>query len=167
MGDSCLTCFLLDMGQMVAKNFKDAIRASRALLAYAVVSPFVHAGLALGLSWVLGLPVADAALLMVLSASASYILVPAVLRYAIPEANPAICFRAQPGADVSVELHGRHPALRERGRACAGGGMRKLTPSRPRRGSSRGSMPGRRGTSAVPPPHRARWECGAAPRDAR
>ena len=32
----------------------------------------------------------NAALLMVLSASASYIVVPAVLRYAIPEANPAI-----------------------------------------------------------------------------
>jgi hypothetical protein len=29
---------------------------------------------------------------MVLSASASYIVVPAVLRYAIPEANPAIYF---------------------------------------------------------------------------
>jgi hypothetical protein len=34
----------------------------------------------------------DTALLMVLSASASYIVVPAVLRYAIPEANPAIYF---------------------------------------------------------------------------
>jgi hypothetical protein len=29
---------------------------------------------------------------MVLSASASYIVVPAVLRYAIPEANPSIYF---------------------------------------------------------------------------
>jgi hypothetical protein len=36
------------------------------------------------------LPVADAALIMVLSASASYIVVPAVLRYAIPEANPSL-----------------------------------------------------------------------------
>ena len=36
------------------------------------------------------LPVADAVLLMVLSASASYIVVPAVLRHAMPQANPAI-----------------------------------------------------------------------------
>ena len=39
---------------------------------------------------VLQLPAADAALLMVLSASASYIVVPAVLRYAIPEAKPSL-----------------------------------------------------------------------------
>ncbi len=32
----------------------------------------------------------DTALLMVLAASASYIAVPAVVRYAIPEANPSL-----------------------------------------------------------------------------
>ena len=40
----------------------------------------------------LGLPAADAGILMVLSASASYIVVPAVLRFAIPEANPSHYF---------------------------------------------------------------------------
>ena len=52
----------------------------------------VHASLALGMAWLLALPVGDAALLMVLAASASYIAVPAVLRYAIPEANPSLYF---------------------------------------------------------------------------
>jgi hypothetical protein len=87
-----LAFFLLDMGLMVARNFRDATKASSALLAYAVLGPISHAAMALGLAWILGLPTADAALLMVLSASASYIVVPAVLRYAIPEANPAIYF---------------------------------------------------------------------------
>jgi hypothetical protein len=87
-----LAFFLLDMGLMVARNFRDAIKASSALLAYAIIGPITHATIALGLAWVLGLPAADAALLMVLSASASYIVVPAVLRYAVPEANPAIYF---------------------------------------------------------------------------
>ena len=87
-----LAFFLLDMGLMVARNFRDAIKASSALLAYAIVGPVTHATIALGLAWALGLPTADAALLMVLSASASYIVVPAVLRYAVPEANPAIYF---------------------------------------------------------------------------
>lgn len=87
-----LAFFLLDMGLMVARNFRDAVRASSALLVYAVAGPVTHAAIALGLAWILGLPTADAALLMVLSASASYIIVPAVLRYAIPEANPAIYF---------------------------------------------------------------------------
>jgi len=38
----------------------------------------------------LDLPVGNAALLMVLAASASYIAVPAVLRYAVPEASPSV-----------------------------------------------------------------------------
>ena len=85
-----LSFFLLDMGLVVARSFRGALSASPALLAYAIVAPFVHAALALGLSMLLGLALADAVLLMVLSASASYIVVPAVLRYAIPEANPAL-----------------------------------------------------------------------------
>ncbi len=87
-----LAFFLLDMGLMVARNFAQARKASPVLIAYALCGPLLHAGLALGLAWGLALPVADAALLMVLAASASYIVVPAVLRYAIPEANPALYF---------------------------------------------------------------------------
>ena len=60
------------------------------LLAYAVIGPLVHAALALALAAVLHFSVPDAAMLMVLSASASYIVVPAVLRHAIPEANPSL-----------------------------------------------------------------------------
>ena len=85
-----LAFFLLDMGLMVAKNFGAASGKSPVLFAYASIGPLVHASIALGLSILLQLPAADAALLMVLSASASYIVVPAVLRYAIPEANPSI-----------------------------------------------------------------------------
>ncbi|MBK8286784.1 MAG: sodium-dependent bicarbonate transport family permease [Ahniella sp.] len=85
-----LAFFLLDMGLMVAKSFSEVRGRSFALIAYASVAPVIHAGIALGLSPLLGLPVGDAALLMVLSASASYIVVPAVLRFAIPEANPSI-----------------------------------------------------------------------------
>jgi len=52
----------------------------------------VHAGLALLLGLALGLSAGNVALLMVLSASASYIAVPAVIRHAIPEANPSLYF---------------------------------------------------------------------------
>jgi hypothetical protein len=85
-----LAFFLLDMGLLVARNFQDARKASPVLLAYAVLGPLLHAVIALGLARLLGMPVADTALLMVLSASASYIVVPAVLRHAIPEANPSL-----------------------------------------------------------------------------
>ena len=99
-----LAFFLLDMGLLVAKNFKDAMRASKALLGYAVLSPFVHATIAFGIARLLHLPVADTALLMVLSASASYIVVPAVLRYAIPEANPAIYFGLSLGVTFPINI---------------------------------------------------------------
>jgi uncharacterized protein len=85
-----LAFFLLDMGLMVAKNFGSIRGKSPILIAYASIGPLAHASIALLLSALLQLPAADAALLMVLSASASYIVVPAVLRYAIPEANPSL-----------------------------------------------------------------------------
>ena len=87
-----LAFFLLDMGLMVARNFSEARKASPVLLAYAGLAPLLHAAIALMLASTVGMSVADTALLMVLSASASYIVVPAVLRYAIPEANPALYF---------------------------------------------------------------------------
>jgi hypothetical protein len=99
-----LAFFLLDMGLMVAKNFTDARKASPVLVGYAIIAPWLHAGLALSLAWLLSMPVADAALLMVLSASASYIVVPAVLRYAIPEANPAIYFGLSLGVTFPMNL---------------------------------------------------------------
>ena len=85
-----LMIFLFDMGIEVARQFPVARQSSRSLLAYAVCAPLAHAALALILSALLGFGVGDATLLMVLSASASYIVVPAVIRHTIPEANPAL-----------------------------------------------------------------------------
>lgn len=87
-----LAFFLLDMGLVAARNFGSLRKASPWLLAYAVCGPLVHAGIALALAAACGLSVGNGALLMVLAASASYIAVPAVLRVAIPEANPSLYF---------------------------------------------------------------------------
>ena len=87
-----LAFFLLDMGLMAARNLAQIKGKSPVLVAYAVLAPVVHASLALGLAWWLSLPVGDGALLMVLAASASYIAVPAVLRHALPEAQPSLYF---------------------------------------------------------------------------
>jgi len=87
-----LAFFLLDMGLMAARNLPQVQGKSPVLIAYAVLGPVVHASLALGLAYFLQLSAGDGALLMVLAASASYIAVPAVLRYALPEANPSLYF---------------------------------------------------------------------------
>ena len=99
-----LAFFLLDMGLMAARNLGQVKGKSPILVAYAVLAPLAHASLALGLAWVLDLPVGDAALLMVLAASASYIAVPAVLRYAIPEANPSLYFGLSLGVTFPLNI---------------------------------------------------------------
>lgn len=99
-----LAFFLLDMGLVVAKNLREMRGKAPVLLGYAMLSPFVHATLALALALVLRLPAGDAALLMVLSASASYIVVPAVLRHAVPEANPSMYLGLPIGVTFPINL---------------------------------------------------------------
>jgi hypothetical protein len=57
---------------------------------FALVTPLIGSILALFASNLFSLTVGNATLLMVLTASASYIAVPAVVKDAIPNANPAI-----------------------------------------------------------------------------
>lgn len=99
-----LAFFLLDMGLMTARNLPQLRGRSPWLLAYAVLGPLSHATLALALAWLLGVPAGDAALLMVLAASASYIAVPAVLRYALPEANPSLYFGLSLGITFPLNI---------------------------------------------------------------
>jgi hypothetical protein len=99
-----LAFFLLDMGLMAARNLSQLKDKSPLLIAYAIIGPLVHASLALTLAWLLSLPVGDATLLMVLAASASYIAVPAVLRYAIPEANPSLYFGLSLGVTFPLNI---------------------------------------------------------------
>jgi hypothetical protein len=56
------------------------------------------------LAWSLNIPQGDATLLMVLAASASYIAVPAVLRHAIPEANPSLYFGLSLGVTFPLNI---------------------------------------------------------------
>ena len=99
-----LAFFLLDMGLMAARNLPGLRGRSPVLLAYGVFAPLLHAALAWGLCRAAGLPAGDTALLMTLAASASYIAVPAVVRYAIPEANPSLYFGLSLGLTFPLNL---------------------------------------------------------------
>jgi hypothetical protein len=85
-----LAFFLLDMGLMAARNIKGLHGKPPITLIYAIASPLSHALIALALCKLIGLPLGNTILLMVLASSASYIAVPAVLRHALPEVNPAL-----------------------------------------------------------------------------
>jgi hypothetical protein len=99
-----LAFFLLDMGLTVARTLREIKGKAPVLVLYASLSPFLHAGIALLLALGLSLPPGDTALLMVLSASASYIVVPAALRYAIPEANPAVYLALPIGITFPINI---------------------------------------------------------------
>lgn len=99
-----LAFFLLDMGLLAARNLSQVRGRSPWLLAYALMAPPVHATLALGLGLLFGLPLGDTILLMVLAASASYIAVPAVLRHAIPQANPSLYFGLSLGLTFPLNI---------------------------------------------------------------
>jgi len=87
-----LAFFLLDMGLLVAARARDMKLGSAFLGGFGILMPLFNAAVALGLAMMFGLSDGDAFLLVVLAASASYIVVPAVVRYAIPEANPSLYF---------------------------------------------------------------------------
>ena len=99
-----LAFFLLDMGLTAARNFGELRGKPPFLLAYAVLGPLAHASLALALAVLAGLSPGNGALLMVLAASASYIAVPAVLRYAIPEASPSLYFGMSLGVTFPLNI---------------------------------------------------------------
>ena len=99
-----LAFFLLDMGLLTARSLPQVKGKSPWLLAYAVAAPLAHASLALCLCAMLNIPIGDAILLMVLAASASYIAVPAVMRHAVPEANPSLYFGLSLGITFPLNI---------------------------------------------------------------
>lgn len=87
-----LAFFLLEMGMMVARRVREMRGIDPFFVAFAILVPVLNASVTLLLAHGAGLPDGDALMLAVLAASASYIVVPAVVRAAIPEANPGIYF---------------------------------------------------------------------------
>ncbi|MFN5464068.1 MAG: sodium-dependent bicarbonate transport family permease [Cyanobacteriota bacterium] len=85
-----LCFFLLDMGLVAAQRLRDLRQTGPFLVAFAIAAPIVHGFVGLLIAKLLGLPQGDALLFMVLSASASYIAVPAAMRMTVPQANPSI-----------------------------------------------------------------------------
>jgi len=86
-----LCLFLLDMGLVAGRGLRSAAGVLRpGLLAFGIVMPLVGSVFGLAAGMLIGLSAGGVALFMILSASASYIAVPAAMRVALPEANPSI-----------------------------------------------------------------------------
>lgn len=87
-----LAFFLLEMGLVVSRELRQMRNVGRFLVGFGLTMPIVGASIAIAIGNLIGLAPGNAVLLAVLAGSASYIVVPAVVRYAIPEARPSRYF---------------------------------------------------------------------------
>jgi len=82
--------FLLDVGMLAAKKAGKLLEVGPKLVAFGVLAPLANAALGIALAYFLGMGRGDALLFTLLCASSSYIVVPAAMRQAVPEANPGL-----------------------------------------------------------------------------
>lgn len=85
-----LCLFLLDMGLVAARRLVQSRKITWRLVTLAIVLPLLNGTIGTFVGTFIGLDVASAAALGILTASASYIAVPAAMRLALPEADPGI-----------------------------------------------------------------------------
>jgi len=100
-----LCLFLLDMGLAAGRGLRQGWRdLEAATLAFGLYMPLIGGATAALLALALRLPPGDAALLVTLAASASYIAVPAAMRLALPEARPSIYLTLSLGVTFPFNL---------------------------------------------------------------
>jgi len=85
-----LALFLLEMGVVAGRRVGDLRKVGPFLLGFGIFVPLVNGALGVLLGKVAGLGLGGAALLGVLSSSASYIAAPAAIRMSLPDANPTL-----------------------------------------------------------------------------
>jgi uncharacterized protein len=86
-----LCLFLLDMGIIAGRGLREGRKKLTVpVVLFGLYMPLIGGALGAVASWLVGLSLGSTALMITLTASASYIAVPAALRLALPEARPAI-----------------------------------------------------------------------------
>jgi hypothetical protein len=99
-----LALFLLEMGLVAAGQVGSLRRHGLFLVAFGILFPLFGATVGASLGTLFQLSAGGATLLAVLAASASYIAVPAAMRLAVPEANPALSLTASLGVTFPFNI---------------------------------------------------------------
>jgi hypothetical protein len=117
-----LCLFLLDMGLVAGRGMREGRKAlGLGSILFGVLMPIMGSVIGLGFALALGLSMGGTVLMMVLSASASYIAVPAAMRVALPEANPSIYLTLSLGVTFPFNLTLGIPLYVVLAQALAGG----------------------------------------------
>ena len=100
-----LCLFLLDMGLVAGRGLRET-RGDLGLgaIGFGILMPLIGSAVGLAAGLLIGLSSGGVALLMTLSASASYIAVPAAMRVALPEARPSIYLTLSLGVTFPFNL---------------------------------------------------------------
>lgn len=99
-----LTFFLLELGMVAARRFRDLPNAGLFLLGFGIIIPIINGLLGVWFGGLAGLSMGGSTILGVLAASASYIAAPAAVRIALPQANPGFYLTASLGITFPFNL---------------------------------------------------------------
>lgn len=100
-----LCLFLLDMGLIAGRGLRQARGViSLPMVMFGIAMPLISSVFGLALGMLIGLTTGGIVLLMILAASASYIAVPAAMRVALPQANPAVYLTLSLGVTFPFNL---------------------------------------------------------------
>ncbi|MDP3409148.1 sodium-dependent bicarbonate transport family permease [Bosea sp. (in: a-proteobacteria)] len=89
-----LCLFLLDLGRQAMERAEAWRENGPAIAVFAIVAPVLNAVLGVTAAWLAGMSQGGAVVMATLAASASYIVAPAAVRMALPDANPGLYLTA-------------------------------------------------------------------------
>jgi len=90
MFTGAIVIFMIEMGIVAGQRLDDIKKVGIFLIAFAVIMPTFNGIIGVLVATVMGLSLGGAVMFGLLLASASFIAAPAVLRHAIPQANPSL-----------------------------------------------------------------------------
>lgn len=99
-----LTFFLLELGMVAARRFRDLPSTGLFLLGFGIIIPIFNGLLGVWFGSLAGLSMGGSTILGVLAASSSYIAAPAAVRLALPQANPSLYLTASLGITFPFNL---------------------------------------------------------------
>ena len=104
MFKSILALFLFEMGLIASSQIESLKKHGLFLLGFGILMPIFSSVIGSLIGFYIGLSIGGTTILATLAASASYIAVPAVMRIAIPEANPTLSIASSLGVTFTFNV---------------------------------------------------------------